>query len=96
MIKLFIVVIIEGLWIFYNFFTMLYSNLPYVSIFDSEFFIVQLFTSFALRWSPIVGVFLVLVGLLGLIFGKKSTNNLENVKLPALIFGSVYSLILIL
>lgn len=93
---MFWLVIIEGIWIFYNFLTMLYGSLPFINLIEEDFLLIDIFSVFALRWSPVISIFLVVVGILGIVLSKKTENNLQSVKIPALVFGSIFSIVLIL
>ena len=93
---MFWLVILEGFWVFYNFLTLLFDKLPFINVVESNVFIIDLFATFALRWSPVVGIFLTIIGILGVVLSKRSENNLKSVKVPALVFGLVYSILLML
>lgn len=92
---IFIVLILTGIWNLYNFATFFY-NLPYLDLCTSGNFILESLHMISMKWCLPLGLIFLVVGICGLIFRKRSTNNFERIKWGMLILAVILSAFLCL
>lgn len=93
---IFIGIIVMGIWSLYNYATMIYPFLPYLDVYQGGNSLVETVHMVTVKWSPMLGVVFLLVGVLGLIFGKSDENNFSKLKYATFIFGFTVSVVLFL
>lgn len=91
----FILLLLAGIWHLYNFATFFYS-LPYLDLCKSGNFLLESFHMISMKWCLPFGVIFTLVGILGLIFRKRDTNNFERIKWGLLVLAVILSAFLCL
>lgn len=91
----FILLLLAGIWHLYNFATFFY-NLPYLDLCKSGNFLLESFHMISMKWCLPFGVIFTLVGILGLIFMKRDTNNFERIKWGLLVLAVILSAFLCL
>jgi hypothetical protein len=91
----FILLLLAGIWHLYNFATLFY-NLPYLDLCKSGNFLLESFHMISMKWCLPFGVIFTLVGVLGLIFMKRDTNNFERIKWGLLVLAVILSAFLCL
>lgn len=91
----FIITILTGIWILYNFATAVIQTLPFLDLYHGGNAIIETLNIIALRWSLPAGLFVTISGVLGLVF-HKSSSGFANVKYPALIIGILFSIAVVL
>lgn len=91
----FILLLLAGIWHLYNFATFFY-NLPYLDLCKSGNFLLESFHMISMKWCLSFGVIFTLVGVLGLIFMKRDTNNFERIKWGLLVLAVILSAFLCL
>lgn len=91
----FILLLLAGIWHLYNFATFFY-NLPYLDLCKSGNFLLESFHMISMKWCLQFGVIFTLVGVLGLIFMKRDTNNFERIKWGLLVLAVILSAFLCL
>lgn len=91
----FILLLLAGIWHLYNFATFFY-NLPYLDLYKSGNFLLESFHMISMKWCLPFGVIFTLVGVLGLIFMKRDTNNFERIKWGLLVLAVILSAFLCL
>jgi hypothetical protein len=91
---IFITIIVLSLWIIYNFCTMIFPSLPYLSLYTGGNGMIELLNMIAIKWSGLIGVAFLVFGILGCIFGRREENNFSGMKVPILLLSIVFSLFL--
>lgn len=91
----FILLILAGIWNLYNFATFFY-HIPYLDLCTSGNFLLESLHMISMRWCLPFGILFTLVGIFGLIFMKRSTNNFEKIKWGLLILAVILSVFLCL
>ena len=91
----FILLILAGVWNLYNFATFFY-NIPYLNLCTSGNFLLESLHMVSMKWCLPFGIIFMLVGIFGLIFMKRSTNNFERIKWWLLILAVILSTFLCL
>lgn len=91
----FILLLLAGIWHLYNFATFFYS-LPYLDLCKSGNFLLESFHMISMKWCLPFGIIFTLVGIFGLIFRKRDTNNFERIKWGLLVLAVILSAFLCL
>lgn len=86
-----VAIISLSLFIIYNFFTVIFTDLPYLDLYHGGNILILCLNGITVRWSGVAGFSLLLIGVLSLIF-----KDFRDMKLPALIVGVIFSVCLIL
>lgn len=75
----FLILIALGAWILYNFATFFY-DIPYLDICTSGNFLLESLHMISMRWCFPIGLIVLAVGILGVVFHKRDTNNFDKLK----------------
>lgn len=84
------ILIVMGLWMLYNFFTIVFPALPYISLYRGGNAFIQSFSVLAVKWSLPMAFVFITSGVLLLL--EKDTKP----KLFLVFFGLIISLLLLL
>ena len=91
----FILLILSGIWLEYNFFSYVYGWW-YVDLIQTGNFIIGSLNVISIKWSFPLGLLFIAYGILGIIFRKSEDTNLSQFKWGALIISLFLSICVML